>query len=91
MAIPISALQRNAAEVVRRVAASGLAEEITDRGRVVGLLAPPPPVDGLERLRQSGAVRRAEPGGIRPLLTELADLPSIGLQQALEEQRNTEW
>ena len=91
MSIPISALQRNAAEVVRRVAASGLAEEITDRGRVVGLLAPPPPVDGLERLRQAGAVRRAEPGGIGPLLAELADLPSIGLQEALEEQRNIEW
>jgi len=90
MAVPISALQRNAAEVVRRVAASGVAEEITDRGRVVGLLAPPPLVDGLERLRQSGAIRRAEPGSIAELLAEMADLPSLGLPQALEEQRNTE-
>ncbi len=91
MSIPISALQRNAAEVVRRVAASGVAEEITDRGRVVGLLAPPLVGGGLDRLREAGAIRPAQRGGLAEVLGDLADLPAIGLTRALEEQRDTEW
>jgi len=87
---PISALQRNAALVVRRVAASGVAEEITDRGRVVAILAPPPPVSGLERLRQQGAVRPAKPGGLYEVVKAFGRLPSIGLTEALEEQRDTD-
>lgn len=90
MATPISALQRNAALVVRRVAASGVAEEITDRGRVVAILAPPPTVSGLERLRQQGAVRPAKNGRLSDLLDMLADLPDIGLTEALREQRDTD-
>jgi antitoxin (DNA-binding transcriptional repressor) of toxin-antitoxin stability system len=90
MATPISALQRNAALVVRRVAASGVAEEITDRGRVVAILAPPPQASGLERLRQQGAVRPAKKGRLSELLKMLSGLPEIGLTEALQEQRDTD-
>lgn len=90
MSTPISALQRNASLVVRRVAASGVAEEITDRGRVVAILAPPPRTEGLERLRQAGAVRPAKPGGLYEVIKELGTLPEIGLMDALQEQRDTD-
>ncbi len=90
MTIPVSALQRNAASVVRQVAASGIAEEITDRGRVVAVLGPPPVAEGLEWLRLSGAVRTAEAGGIAEVLELAGDLPSIALATALQEQRDTE-
>jgi antitoxin (DNA-binding transcriptional repressor) of toxin-antitoxin stability system len=87
---PISALQRNASLVVRRVAASGVAEEITDRGRVVAILAPPPRTEGLERLRQAGAVRPAKPGQLTEVIKGLEILPEIGLMDALQEQRDTD-
>ena len=90
MSTPISALQRNAAEVVRKVAASRVAEEITERGRVVAILAPPPRAEGLARLRQSGAVRAAEPGGIAEVVEAMADLPALNLTEALTEQRDAE-
>jgi antitoxin (DNA-binding transcriptional repressor) of toxin-antitoxin stability system len=90
MPTPISALQRNAADVVRRVAASGVAEEITDRGRVVAILAPPPLAKGLARLRQAGAVRAAEPGGIAEVVEAMTDLPSVNLTKALAEQRDVD-
>jgi antitoxin (DNA-binding transcriptional repressor) of toxin-antitoxin stability system len=90
MTVPISALQRNAALVVRRVAASGVAEEITDRGRVVAILAPPPRAEGLERLRQAGAVRDAKAGRLYEVIEAAGALPEIGLMEALEEQRDTD-
>lgn len=90
MSIPISALQRNASVVVRRVASSGLAEEITDRGRVVAILAPPPRTEGLDRLRQVGAVRPAKPGRLDEVIRELETLPEVGLMEALQEQRDTD-
>lgn len=90
MATPISALQRNAALVVRRVAASGVAEEITDRGRVVAILAPPPRTEGLERLRQAGAVRPGKPGRLYDVIKAAGRLPEIGLPEALKEQRDTD-
>ena len=90
MPTPISALQRNAAGVVRKVVASGVAEEITDRGRVVAILAPPPAAEGLARLRQSGAVRPPEPGGIAEVVDALDDLPALNLARALAEQRDTD-
>jgi prevent-host-death family protein len=90
MSTPISALQRNAAEVVRRVAASGIAEEITDRGRVVAVIAPPPEETGLERLRRMGAVREAKPGALREWLELNPEIAIPGLTKALEEQRDTE-
>lgn len=90
MATPISALQRNAALVVRRVAASGLAEEITDRGRVVAILGPPPRTQGLSRLRQAGAVRPAKPGRLSEVMQAVGRLPEIGLAEALQEQRDTD-
>jgi prevent-host-death family protein len=89
MTIPVSALQRNAAEVVRRVAASGVAEEITDRGRVVAVIGPPPALRGFRRLVEAGAVRPAEPGGVLDLLDELDRLPLLALGGALDEQRDT--
>lgn len=91
MPVPISALQRNAARVIRDVAASGVAQEITDRGRVVAIIAPPPELTGLARLRQQGAVRPAKPGGIRELLERIEKLPPTpGLMEALWEQRDTD-
>ena len=90
MGTPISALQRNAARVVRRVAASGVAEEITDRGRVVAILAPPPHAEGLDRLRQAGAVREAKPGRLYDVIKAAGSLPEIGLTEALNEQRDSD-
>ena len=89
MSIPISALQRNAAQVVRQVAASGLAQEITDRGRVVAVIGPPPDLHGLERLRAEGAVRQGNAADWRAAVAALRDVAVPGLIQALEEQRDT--
>ncbi|MHB8290228.1 MAG: hypothetical protein ACYDEY_13545 [Acidimicrobiales bacterium] len=90
MATGISALQRNASAVVRKVAAAGIAEEITDRGRVVAVIIPPPESTGLERLRASGATRRASGESFAVLLSRAAILPRLDLAGALTEQRNTE-
>ena len=90
MSTAISALQRNAAAVVRRVAASGVAEEITDRGRVVAVLAPPPRAAGLERLREAGAVRPANPAALAEALAAAGALPAVSLTDALAEQRDTD-
>lgn len=90
MAVPISELQRNASSVVRRVAASGIAEEITDRGRVVAILAPPPRSEGLERLRQAGAVRPAKPGRLDEVIKQPGNVAEVRLMEALQEQRDTE-
>ncbi len=90
MLIPISALQRNAAAVVRRVVASGVAAEITDRGRVVAILSPPPQASGLEWLRRLGMTRPAEPGALAKVLARTGALPALGLVQALAEQRDSE-
>ena len=90
MGVPISALQRNAAEVVRRVAASRQSEEITDRGRVVAVIAPATRHTGLEALRQAGAVRPAKPAPRSELLQDITKLPSLDLPAALREQRDTE-
>lgn len=88
MATPISALQRNAAAVIRRVVASGVSEEITDHGRVVAVLAPPPALQGLEKLRAEGHVTPAT-GGFTERLRLLEDLPGVeGLRAALDEQRD---
>jgi hypothetical protein len=67
-----------------------VAEEITDRGRVVAILAPPPRAEGLERLRQAGAVRDAKAGRLYEVIEAAGALPEIGLMEALEEQRDTD-
>jgi len=90
MSIRISALQRNAAEVVRRVAASGKAEEITDRGRIVAVISPPPAITGLERLKAAGLVRPPEPGALARGLDMSRPLPAVDLMGALAEQRDTD-
>lgn len=70
--------------------ASGTPEEITDRGRVVAILAPPPESSGLQRLREAGATRPAVHGAVADALKATDDLPEVGLSEALAEQRDTE-
>ena len=90
VSIPISALQRNAAEVVRRVAASGRVEEVTDRGRVVAVIGPPPVEKGIAALRAQGASRppTTDRVALQAALREAAKLPHAGLAAALREQRD---
>lgn len=90
MPTPISALQRNAAQVVRRVAASGIAEEITDRGRVVAMVAPVPDGSPLDRLRRAGLVRQGNPAALTRALAGVGALPPVALSEALAEQRDTD-
>jgi antitoxin (DNA-binding transcriptional repressor) of toxin-antitoxin stability system len=90
MSTPISALQRNASAVVRRVAASGIAEDITDHGRVVAVLAPVAPGGPLDRLRRAGLVRPADPEALLRGLVAAAGLPPLELGRALVEQRDTD-
>lgn len=90
MSTPISALQRNAAEVVRRVSASGVAEEITDRGRVVAVLGPAPRATGLDRLRQAGMTRPADRALLMEALDRAEAAPRVDLPGALAEQRELE-
>ena len=90
MATSISALQRNAAEVVHRVSASGVSEEITHRGRVVAVLTPPPTANGLQSLRESGLSRRADPEALARAVAAAGSLPAVGLGLALAEQRETD-
>ncbi|MEO7804165.1 MAG: prevent-host-death family protein [Actinomycetota bacterium] len=92
MSIPISALQRNAAAVIRRIVASGKAEEVTDRGRVVALLSPAEEATGLERLRRQGAVRERDPLAFQQALEMIHSLPpmDLDLEGALKEQRDTD-
>ena len=90
MSVSISALQRNASEVVRKVAISGKAEEITDRGKVLAVLAPPPEATGLAKLRKSGQTVIGTGGSIRDFLRKVDGLPSVDLGRALEEQRDAE-
>lgn len=65
--VGIRELRQRASELVRRVAA-GETIQVTDRGRLVALLAPPPQGTPLERLRAAGELQEA--GG------ELEDLPA---------------
>ena len=88
MTIPISTLQRNAAAVVRKIATAGIAEEITDRGRVVAVLSPPPQATGIERLRQVGVTHPAVRGALAEAIASVEMLPSVGLTGALIEQRD---
>lgn len=88
MTIPVSALQRNASEVIRRVAGSGISEEITDRGRVVAILSPPVRADGIERLRKMGMTRPPDPDALRQALEQVDSLPALALSEALAEQRD---
>ena len=90
MTIPISALQRNAAEVIRRVAGSGISEEITDRGRVVAVLSPPVRADGMERLRRMGMTRSPDAHALTRALEQVDSLPALALSEALAEQRDSD-
>ncbi len=85
--VGIRALQQNASGVVRR-AAAGEVVEITDRGRLVARLVPPP-ADKLAGLVEAGLARAAR--------TRLVDLPAPlpagagpALTQVLAEQRADE-
>lgn len=90
MLLPISALQRNAAAVIRKMAASGVSVEITDRGRVVAILSPPPHASGLDRLRRIGVTRPGDPAEVAKVLARVDALPALGLVDALAEQRDSE-
>jgi antitoxin (DNA-binding transcriptional repressor) of toxin-antitoxin stability system len=90
MAIPISALQRNAAAVVRKVNASGQAESITDRGKVVAVISPASKLTGMDRLIAEGHVHLAT-GDLEEadrIFKEFLKHPFRGdPQAALQEQR----
>ncbi|MHB8508086.1 MAG: hypothetical protein ACYDGR_05475 [Candidatus Dormibacteria bacterium] len=90
MTTSISALQRNAASVIHRVAASGVTEEITHRGRVVAVLSPPPAATGLAGLRAAGLSRAADPDTLARALAVVASLPPVDLAGALSEQRDSD-
>ncbi len=66
MSVGVRELRQRASELLRRVS-DGETIEITDRGRPVALLAPPPEGSPFERLRASGEVETAT--------GELDDLP----------------
>ena len=88
MAVLISALQRNASEVIRKVRATGMAVEITDRGRVVAILSPPPEETGVDRLRNAGVVLEPMQGSIEDVLNSKITL--AGAADALREQRDSD-
>ncbi len=56
--IGIRELRQHASEWVRR-ASAGEHIEVTNRGRIVAVLAPPPSSGGLVRLRESGRLKAA--------------------------------
>ncbi len=64
--IGVRELRQRASELLRRVE-QGETIEVTDRGRPVALLSPPPEGSPLDRLRASGA--------IDPATGDLDDLP----------------
>lgn len=63
-------------------------EVITDRGRVVAVLHPPPAETGLEKLRRLGLVRPGDPARLELALAAIAKLPAVDLEGALAEQRD---
>ncbi len=83
-------LKQNASEVLRRVKA-GATVEVTERGRLVALLVPPP-ADTLERLVARGVLTpgRGDLLEVEPLPADLApDLPPASeiLRRLREEER----
>jgi prevent-host-death family protein len=56
--IGIRELRQHASRWVRR-AAAGESFEITDRGRPVARLGPPPPLEGIAKLRAEGRITEA--------------------------------
>ena len=56
--IGVRELRQHASRWLRRVAA-GESFEVTDRGRPVARLVPPPPPEGVERLRAEGRITDA--------------------------------
>lgn len=64
--VGVRELRQRASELLRRVE-QGETIEVTDRGRPVALLSPPPEGSPLDRLRASGE--------IEPAMADLEDLP----------------
>jgi prevent-host-death family protein len=58
--VPIRQLQQHASAVIRRVR-HGETVGITDRGRLVAVLSPPPPLEGAAALIAAGRVRPGSP------------------------------
>ncbi len=64
--VGIRELRQRASELLRRVA-SGETFEVTDRGRPVAILSPPPQKGPLERMRETG--------DLEPARFDFSDLP----------------
>jgi prevent-host-death family protein len=75
-AVGVRELRQRASELLRRVE-RGETIEVTDRGRMVAVLSPPPAGNRLERLRALGE--------IEPATADLDDLPlPIALPDGIE-------
>ena len=75
-AVGVRELRQRASELLRRVE-RGETIEVTDRGRPVAVLAPPPAGNRIERLRALGE--------IEPATADLDDLPApIDLPDGIE-------
>lgn len=73
--VGVRQLRQRASDVLRRVE-RGETIEVTDRGRPVALLSPPPEGSPLERLRASGEIDAAT-GDLDDLPTPLVLAPGI--------------
>jgi prevent-host-death family protein len=87
--VGIRELRQRASELLRQVA-RGETIEITDRGRPVALLTPPPLGSPLEQLRLAGEVDPAT-GDLEdlpdPLPSKARDLPSVVLARLRDSDR----
>lgn len=88
--VGVRALRQRASELLRRVEA-GETIEITDRGRPVALLSPPPQGGPYEQLLASGEIERATLDVVdlpEPLdLDAGVELPSVTLARLREHER----
>ncbi len=88
MSVSISALQRNTAQVIRRITATGKSEDITDHGRIVATLNPPPIDSGIYKLRNAGNTRPGSWEFFPDIVVAIEGLPQLDLGSALLEQRD---
>ena len=88
--VGIRELRQRASELLRRVE-RGEIIQVTDRGRPVAILAPPPEQGPLERLRAMGEIDSAVASldDLAPPLTPgaAAELPSLALRRLRQDKR----